>query len=152
MTTIIEQIQEKVEELIENSTIFLVDLSIKPTNNIKVFLDGDEGITINVISKLNRSLYKQIEESDLFPDGDFSLEVSSAGVDKPLMFFRQYKKNVGRKLEVTLKEEQVITGILKEVSEEMIFLEEEIGKKKEIKKWEIPFEHIDRAIVQVTFK
>jgi len=56
----------------EQPQYFLVEVKIKPTNNIKVFLDGDQGITIEKCIAVNRALYKQLEESGMFPDGDFS--------------------------------------------------------------------------------
>ena len=44
---------------------FLVEVRIKPTNNIKVFLDGDKGISIEKCVQYNRALYKQLEASGL---------------------------------------------------------------------------------------
>jgi ribosome maturation factor RimP len=150
--SIINQITEKLESLIEGSTLFLVEIKVKPTNNIKIFLDGDSGVTIEAVSKINRALYKYIEENELFPNGDFSLEVSSPGVDEPLKFLRQYKKNIGRKVEVTLNEgEQPVEGTLKEATETDITIEEVIGKKKEIKETVIPFNNIKKTVVQISF-
>jgi len=151
MESIIKLVTEKTEGLIEGSALFLVDVKIKPTNNIKVFLDGDAGITIDAVSKINRALYAQLEESGLFPEGDFSLEVSSPGVDEPLKFFRQYRKNIGRKVEVTLNDDQVHNGVLKEATETEVTLEEMIGKKKEKKEVVIPFDNIKKTIVQISF-
>jgi ribosome maturation factor RimP len=151
MESIIQFVKEKVEDLIQDSALFLVDIKIKPTNNIKVFLDGDAGVTIDAVSKVNRALYAQIEEAGLFPDGDFSLEVSSPGVDEPLKFFRQYKKNLGRKVEITLHDQTVLTGTLKEASEAVVTIEEVLGKKKETKETVIPFENISKTVVQISF-
>ena len=82
-----------IEEILrEEPVYFLVDLRIKPINNIKVFLDGDSGITIEKCVQVNRKLYRMLEEAAFFPAGDFSLEVSSAGLDEPLKSLRQYKK------------------------------------------------------------
>jgi ribosome maturation factor RimP len=150
--SIINQVTEKLESLIEGSTLFLVVIKVKPTNNINIFLDGDSGVTIEAVSKINRALYKYMEETELFPNGDFSLEVSSPGVDEPLKFLRQYKKNIGRKVEVTLNEgEQAIEGTLKEATETEITIEEVIGKKKETKETVIPFNNIKKTVVQISF-
>ncbi len=105
-----------IEEILRTEPVyFLVDLRIKPINNIKVFLDGDSGITIEKCVQVNRKLYKKLEEAALFPEGDFSLEVSSAGLDEPLKSLRQYKKNIGRPVEVQLldgtQKEGVLTGV-----------------------------------------
>lgn len=151
METTITNIQKMVEAIIDGSNLFLTDIKIKPTNNIKIFIDGDSGITIEAVSKINRTLYKQIEEGAMFPDGDFSLEVSSPGVDEPLKFVRQYNKNIGRKLEITLLNNNVITGTLEAITETEIKLTELIGKKKETKVHEIPFAEISKAVVQISF-
>jgi ribosome maturation factor RimP len=83
--TQIESVRLMTEEILsEEPVYFLVDLRIKPTNNVKVFLDGDSGITIEKCVQVNRKLYRKLEEAAIFPDGDFSLEVSSAGLDEPL--------------------------------------------------------------------
>src|SRR5690349_23707075 len=96
-TTDIQAIEERVTRLLEvNPSHFLVEVRIKPTNNIKVFIDADEGIMLSTLIDYNRKLYKILEESGMFPADDFSLEVSSPGLDEPLKKQRQYKKNVGR--------------------------------------------------------
>lgn len=71
----IEQMLESI--LADEPAYFLVSLTIKPGNNIKVFVDGDEGIKIERCVSYNRRLYKLIEEAAIYPEGDFSLEVSS---------------------------------------------------------------------------
>ena len=151
MKSIIDQLTEKIEALLQDTDLYLIELKIKPTNNIKVFLDGDQGVTIETVSKLNRAFYKQIEEEEMFPDGDFSLEVSSAGLDTPLKFLRQYKKNIGRKLEVTMHDESVMVGTLKEANDDFIVLDVPEGKKKEIKEYKIVFSNIKTTLVQISF-
>ncbi len=109
---------------------FLVEVKIRPTSNIKVFLDGDAGISIEKCVQYNRALYKKIEEAELFPGGDFSLEVSSPGLDEPLKLFRQYRKNLGRPVEVVLLDGTRREGVLREVSQDGIIVEETRGKNK----------------------
>ena len=100
--TAIQPIEALVQKLIDGvEDIFLVSVRIKPINNIKVFLDSDIGVNIDKCARLNRAMYKVIEEEAWYPEGNFSLEVSSPGVDEPLRLPRQYKKNVGRNVEVT---------------------------------------------------
>jgi ribosome maturation factor RimP len=152
--TAIQDIEVLIEDLLkETSDIFLVSLKIKPTNNIKIFLDADSGLSIEKCIKINRALYKIIEEKQWWPDGDFSLEVSSPGIDEPLKLLRQYKKNVGRKLEVTLLDEKKLEGKLLEVTEEGIKIEQTEGKGKKIivKQTEILFADIKQAIVLIEF-
>lgn len=152
--TLISQLENMVVDIISNqSDSFLVDLRIKPTNNIKIFIDADNGFSIEKCIKVNRALYKQIEELGIFPEGDFSLEVSSPGTDEPLKNIRQYKKNIGRKVEVIQLDEVAALGILKEVLETEIVIETSTGKGKklEIKLINIPLNHIKTITVQVVF-
>ncbi len=133
--------------------LFLVEIRIKPTNNIKVFVDGDQGVSIEKLVQLNRKFYKELEESDFFPNGDFSLEVSSPGLDEPLKLHRQYQKNIGRQVEILLLEGVKKEGKLVAVTEEEILLEEEKGKgkKKEIVQHTIPFNQIKTTKIQIKF-
>jgi len=139
---------------------FLVDLRIKPIHNVKVFLDGDSGITIEKCVQINRKLYRKLEETAFFPEGDFSLEVSSAGLDEPLKSLRQYKKNIGRPVEVQLQDGTQKEGRLTEVYEEGIVLEVATGKlsngklqskKKEISLQTYLFNNIKSTKIQIVF-
>jgi len=139
--------------LAEEPGYFLVDIRIKPTNNIKVFIDGDQGISIEKCVRYNRALYKKLEEMALFPDGDFSLEVSSPGLDEPLKLLRQYKKNVGRLVELVLQDGSKTEGRLLEVTEDGVIVEETKGKnkKKEVINHTFLFDNIKTTKIQVVF-
>src|ERR1700753_2087087 len=113
-----------------DSGYFLVDVRIKPTNNVKVYIDGDRGISIEKCVQYNRALYKKLEASGLFPTGDFSLEVSSPGLDEPLKLLRQYRKNIGRQVELVLQDGSKKEGRLLDVTEDGIIVEETRGKNK----------------------
>lgn len=148
---IIEQLTDKVMEA--RPDLFRVRMRIKPTNNIKVYIDGDKGVSIEDCIKVNRSLYKLIEEKNFFPAGDFSLEVSSPGIDEPLLSHRQYLKNISRKIEVQFLDGTNKEGILKEVATEDIVIETTQGKGKKavIENIVIPFSNIKSTTVQVIF-
>ncbi|MFT3903249.1 MAG: ribosome maturation factor [Niabella sp.] len=141
------------EAIASNPQHFLVSIKIKPTNNIKVFLDGDKGIGIDELVRYNRAVYKQLEEKTIFPEGDFSLEISSAGLDEPLKMHRQYVKNIGRNVDVTLLDGKTINGQLLGVTGEGIEVEETKGKGKKAEKVKHPlsFEQIKTTKIQIKF-
>jgi len=152
--TLIRAIEDKVNGLLVNHpTHFLVEVRIKPTNNVKVFIDADQGVILSDLIDYNRKLYKSLEESGLFPNDDFSLEVSSPGLDEPLKLLRQYRKNVGRYVSVTLKDGSQVEGKLMESTGDGILIETETGKgkKKEIKQETILFEQIKQTKIQIKF-
>lgn len=149
-----EQIEQFLLRFIENTADqFLVELKITSGNQITVLIDADNGITIEKCTLINKALYKYIEESGFFPEGNFSLEVSSPGVDKPLKLHRQYTKNIDRNVEVELNDGTKIEGKLICVNEEDIILEEKIGngKKMTIKTTTILFNQIKHTTVLITF-
>lgn len=152
--TAIKAIEALTGKIIEgDNDIFLVSIRIKPTNNFKIYLDADGGLSIEKCIKINRALYKAIEEQGWYPNGDFSLEVSSPGVDEPLKMLRQYKKNVGRKLEVILKDDTKKEGKLTSVDESNIQIEYTEGKNKKAVTHSvaIAFSDIKQATVLVSF-
>lgn len=152
--TIIAEVENMLNDLLASQPKdFLVSIKVKPTNNIKIFLDSDEGMSIEKCVRYNRKLYAIIEEKGLFPEGDFSLEISSPGVDEPLKTHRQFVKNIGRKVLVTFNDETEKEGKLLEVTETDLLIEQTTGKgkKAETNQFVIPFENIKKTIVQVQF-
>ncbi len=149
---VIKAIWELAEGLLVNDPDnFLVDIRIKPTNNVKLFLDGDKGVPVDRLVSFNRKLYALLETSELFPNNDFSLEVSSPGLDEPLKLHRQYLKNIGRKVEVTLLDGAVKEGTLLTVTDDSITIEETVGKKKETKQTDLKLNEIKHTKVCIVF-
>ena len=151
MQEMISKIEALLAPLLEGTDMFVTNLQIEPGNNIKLFLDADEGLNVQKSVSINRQLVTQIDELGWYPNGDYSLEVSSPGVDEPLRSIRQYKKNIGRTLAVTNMEDLEQIGVLKAVTGVGISLEVKINKKKETALVELPFENIKQSIVQVIF-
>lgn len=104
-----EFIKDIAEKHLAETTMFLVDVAIRPGNIIVVEVDSDEGVSIDDCIALSRSI-----ESNLDRDvEDFELEVGSAGVTSPFRIPRQYQKNLGKEVEVLSKKGQKLSGILK---------------------------------------
>ena len=150
----IKTLESRTLHLIEaEKDLFLVDVRIKPTNNIKIYIDGDQGVSVDKLVSYNRKLYRQLEEEGLFPNGDFSLELSSPGLDEPLKLHRQYVKNIGRPVEVVLVEGAKLEGTLKAVTADEVEIETIKGKgKKAVTELQaIPFTTIKTTKVQIKF-
>ena len=148
----IQAIEKLLGPLLQDD-IFLVEIKIKPINNIKIYLDADNGLGIEKCIRINRALYKIMEETGMYPDGDFSLEVSSPGVDEPLKLLRQYYKNTGRNIEVITNDNNRQEGKLTGVNEEAITIEftEGKGKKTVTKNSTVSFSDIKQTRVQIKF-
>ena len=151
---------QKVQDLLslaleQYPNIFLVDLKISNDKSINVILDGDKEVNIKDCINISRAI-----EFDLDRDEeDFSLEVASAGVGSPLKFPRQYRKNLGRKLEVISSDGLKFMGELTHVKEDAIELQwkqrepKPIGKGKVtvIKNKILTFDEISQTKVMIKF-
>ena len=108
-----------VNETIEGSNIFLVDLNISAGNKISVLVDAIGGLPITDCIKVSRGIDENLDREA----EDFSLDVSSPGLDKPLKVFKQYEKNIGRSLKITLVDNGVVDAKVLNVDEPKIELE-----------------------------
>lgn len=156
-----EQIESLLIPYLDEGKYFIVDIQIKASRmsqKIMILLDSDEGITIQECADISRALDQALEAAEN-PDTNYTLEVSSPGLDQPLRLPRQYQKNVGRDLKVTLHTGQILTGTLVEVKEGSIVLQLPVPRKK-LKnpeeepdpRPEVSLDSIAKAVVQVSFK
>ena len=125
-----ETIQPLVEGILEGTDKFLVDVVIQPTNRIYVYFDSDTTITIHDCQEISRTIEDNLNREE----EDYDLTVSSSGIDRPLKMIRQYRKNIGKELDVITTDGKTCTGILVKVEDDFLELEHPVKKKKEIKK------------------
>jgi ribosome maturation factor RimP len=124
-----ELINDRIQEL--NCGLFVVDLSISPSNVITVELDKMGG---NVSIQDCMSVSRNVEHNLNREEEDFEIQVSSAGLDKPFRVLDQYIKNIGRPVKSVTKEGLKTEGILVEATADKIILEVERLEKIEGKK------------------
>lgn len=130
---------------------YLVDLEMSPSRRIVVYIDGDEGVSLDACTQISRVLESVLDEEPAL-GGIYELEVSSPGVSRPLKFPRQYLKHIGRTLKITLVDGTTAEGQLVNTGHESIVIEtrsKERGARPESK--EIPFDQIREAYVIVHF-
>lgn len=137
------------------SGCFLIEVR-QQNKKLEVFIDSDGGITFDTCQQVSRYLEQHIDEGGWLGD-DYILEVSSPGVGRPLILRRQYPRNIGRRIELTLAGGEVRTGVLTEVGEADITIEEMVRRKEGKKniaeqvRTAIPFEAIKKAVIKITF-
>ena len=140
--------------LAERSDLFLIDFSIQGDNQIKVVIDGDNGVLVEDCMFISRAIEHNLDREDQ----DFSLEVMSCGATEPLVNKRQYKKNVNRLLNVKTISEK-IEGKLTEATADTIKLEWKVREPKPVgkgkvtvkKQANIAYENILEAKVMIKF-
>lgn len=137
---------------------FIVEVAIsgeRAAKKVLILLDADSGISIDRCAEVSRTVAHTLEEEDAI-DNAYVLEVSSPGLDYPLSSLRQYKKNIGRSVKVTLLNEEQKKGELLEVTADHIVIREKIKEKgsKKMKEQDtnVPYENIKKTNVLVSFK
>ena len=121
-----ELIRQFTNEQLEGSNEFLISVKVKNGNNIKVVIDGDEPLRIEDCIAVSRYIEDKLDRDT----EDFELRVFSAGIDQPYVQLRQYIKNIGREVEVSLLDGAIIKGILLAANEQNIQIKEKIAKRK----------------------
>ncbi|MCF6169905.1 MAG: ribosome assembly cofactor RimP [Bacteroidales bacterium] len=148
------QITQLATDCLKGTDRFVVFVKVGTGNQIQVVIDGDAGVTIDHCVELSRFIENSFDRDV----EDFELKVSTAGIDYPYINLRQYKKNVGRAVEILLKGGGIKRGKLKSADEDSIEIEEElIRKNKKSKKMEtgpsvrIPMDEINQTKGLVIF-
>lgn len=149
-------IESLAEAFLEGGTGFLVGVRVSEANAISILLDDDEGTSIEKCMALSRHL-----ESELDRDAeDFSLDVSSPGLDQPLKMHRQYVKNLGRDVQLKVTGAGKVEGTLVRASEDSVTVlirEKRRIEGRKAKEWveeELTYalSDLDWTKVQISFK
>ena len=140
--------------ILDNESLFLVELTFLASNKIKVVVDGDQGISIKECMRISRHVEHNLDREE----EDFGLEVTSPDISHPLLLKRQYLKNINRILKIKTDEGE-LEGTLIKINENEIFLRWKTREPKPIGKGKITveknariaFKNIKEAKVKITF-
>lgn|SRR5690606_4779307 len=151
-----QEIETFVVSELEGTEHFLVEIEFVPGSKISIYADSFESFTIDDCMELSRSLKKKFgEELD-----DYDIMVSSAGIDRPFKTMKQYHKNIGKEVKVVMLDGKSVSGILNQVQENAIFVEElpkpakkgmKISKTAVSKMHELPYERIKETKRVINF-
>lgn len=135
-----DKIQGLIDTVIAEKGIFVVSLSISSNNRITLLVDSQEGIRIEDCVALSRVIENGLDRDTV----DFELEVSSPGLDAPLKVKQQYKKNIGKEVEVILTDGKKLKGKLMGFDENKLTVEvRNTIKEKNKKKKQVVVENLD---------
>jgi len=152
---LVEQLaNDRIEE--RNLDVYIVDIKISSSNQILVELDSmSGGVSIKDCVAVSRNIEHNLDREAQ----DFSLEVASAGLDKPFRVFKQYQKNVGKNVQVKTVDIGKTEGVLKTVTEDEIVVTTKEKKRiegRKKKEWveediTIPMSEIKETKLIITF-
>ncbi len=150
------KIQKVAESTLLEKEFVVVEVEVKPVNKFTVYIESLEGITIGDCVKVSRHIEQHFNRDE----ENYELNVSSAGIDRPLKVPIQFIKNMGRVAEVKLLDGNMLKGILKAGNENSITLhcvvkekDEKTRKTKTLEKeFEIELNKIKTVTIVVSFK
>jgi len=144
---VLADLESLVEESISKLGVHLIDLSINTegqTKSVELYIDCEEGVTTEMCSAVSRQIDGMIESSDV-ARGAYKLTVSSPGISRPLKFPWQFKKHIGRLLDLKLRSAEgteSVAGTLNSMSSNEIIVSS--GKQQQV----IAFDTIQEACVR----
>ena len=104
-----QSISEKVEEFLEPIILELgyelveVEYAKKQNGmNLTVYIDSKQGITLSDCEKVHKTIDEPLDELDPTNNAPYTLNVSSCGLDRPLKNDKDYNRNIGEEIEISL--------------------------------------------------
>ncbi len=97
--------QEKVVPIIEQMGYDVVDIEYSKKSdgmNLVFYIDNDQGIQIEDCEKVSKEIDELIEQLNPTDDQPYILSISSPGIDRPLKTIRDYNRNLGKEISITL--------------------------------------------------
>ena len=150
--TILARVRELTEPLLASRSMELVELTCRPHGGgltLKFLVDTVQGVSVEELSSLNRSIGAVLDEHDAMPEW-YTLEVSSPGLDRPLKSGRDFERVIGRRVRVLtavpVNDRQEHHGDVLGAGDERITLKADSGEKVQIL-----LSQIVRAVQEVRF-
>lgn len=122
-----EKITALIETYLKEHSLFLVDNEITPDNDIKITIESQNSVDIDDCANLSRIVEQGLDREE----EDFSLTVSSAGLNMPFKVLQQYQKYLGKEVDVILRKGTKITATLTSADEKSISLTRVITTRKD---------------------
>lgn len=114
----LDKIRSVAEERLAGTDLFVVELKSSPANVVELLIDSDTSVAIEDCVALSRAINDTFDREV----EDYELTVGSAGIGQPLKIFRQYRKLIGKPVEVVLRNGTKIIAELRGATPETITL------------------------------
>ena len=122
-----KKLEEFIEQRLEGTDLYPVEIEVSPDNVVRVDLDSDSMVDIDECVRLSREIEAAFDRDE----EDYELEVGSVGITSPLKLPRQYRRYIGKEMEVITRDGKKLKGILADSDSEGFILRREVKVKKE---------------------
>ena len=140
-----EEISAVITPAINALGFYIEDITITSAGRrslITVIVDGDTHLSLDQVTVATKAISEIMETISAVGDNSFTLEVTSPGLDRPLIKARHWQKNINRLIKVVLLDGSEIKGRIKDVNEVNATVDEK----------NINYSDIKRATLEIEFK
>ncbi|MFB8037372.1 ribosome maturation factor RimP [Streptomyces sp. NPDC056004] len=153
-TTQSERLRGLLEPLVSAEQLDLEEIEVSRVGRrrvLRIVVDSDEGVELDACAELSRAISEKLDETDAMGDGEYNLEVSSPGAERPLTEHRHYVRATGRLAKFSLREGGELVARILAVDEEGIDLEVPGVKGRKPTSRRVAFDEIAKARVEIEF-
>ncbi|MEV3934182.1 MULTISPECIES: ribosome maturation factor RimP [unclassified Streptomyces] len=153
-TTQSDRLRELLEPLVSAKELDLEEIEVSRAGRrrvLRVIVDSEDGVELDTCAELSRGISETLDETDAMGEGEYVLEVSSPGADRPLTEHRHYVRATGRLARLTLSEGGELVARILGVDDEGLDLEVPGVKGRKPTARRVTFDEIARARVEIEF-
>ncbi|MCX4723402.1 ribosome maturation factor RimP [Streptomyces sp. NBC_01020] len=153
-TTQSERLRGLLEPLVAAKDLDLEEIEVSRAGRrgvLRITVDSDDGVELDTCAELSRAISEKLDESDVMGDGEYVLEVSSPGADRPLTEHRHYVRATGRLAKLTLTGGDEVVARILAVDADGLDLEVPGVKGRKPTARRVDFAEIAKARVELEF-
>ncbi|WP_240136884.1 ribosome maturation factor RimP [Streptomyces sp. MUM 178J] len=153
-TTQSERLRGLLEPLVSAADLDLEEIEVSRAGRrrmLRIIVDSDQGVELDACAELSRTISQKLDEADAMGEGEYVLEVSSPGADRPLTQHRHYVRAVGRLVKFQLNEGGELTARILTVDDDGLDLEVPGVKGRKPTARRVEFADIAKARVEIEF-
>ncbi|MCX4789772.1 ribosome maturation factor RimP [Streptomyces sp. NBC_01221] len=153
-TTQSERLRGLLEPLVSAEQLDLEEIEVSRAGRrrvLRIIVDSEEGVELDACAELSRAISEKLDETDAMGEGEYVLEVSSPGADRPLTEHRHYVRATGRLAKLQLREGGDLVARILAVDEEGLDLEVPGVKGRKPTSRRVAFDDIAKARVEIEF-
>ncbi|OEJ24734.1 ribosome maturation factor RimP [Streptomyces agglomeratus] len=153
-TTQSDRLRALLEPLVSAEGLDLEDIEVSRAGRrrqLRIVVDSDEGVELDTCADLSRAISEKLDETDAMGEGEYVLEVSSPGADRPLSEHRHYVRATGRLAKLTLNDATELVARILTVDDEGLDLEVPGVKGRKPTARRVAFADIAKARVEIEF-
>ncbi|MFF0473127.1 ribosome maturation factor RimP [Streptomyces sp. NPDC004284] len=153
-TTQSDRLRGLVEPLVAAKDLDLEEIEVSRAGRrglLRIVVDSDEGVELDVCAELSREISEKLDETDVMGDGEYVLEVSSPGAERPLTERRHYVRATGRLAKLQLAEGGDLVARILAVDEDGLDMEVPGVKGRKPTARRVEFAEIVKARVEIEF-